>query len=184
MPRHRRDETGELFNIAKKIVTSKKDTSFAHLKKVKILFTWRDTARKDDEGRQVAARASRLSPQIRDLIGKDAMIEVFEDIWPRLSPKWKVRLIKHELRHISVVFDEETGEPKYDKDGRIKIEIVPHDVVIKTFKAEILEYGISTTDLPSVSFLAEVHRKHRKGELQIYKTPEALLEPEEDEGEE
>jgi hypothetical protein len=183
MPRHRRDETGELFNIAKKLVTSKKSTEFAHLKKVRILFTWRDTARKDDEGRSVAARASKLGPQIRDLIGKDAMIEVFEDIWPRLSPKWRVRLIKHELRHINVVFDEESGEPKYDKDGRIKIEIVPHDVVIKTFKAEILEYGVSTTDLPAVAFLADVHRKHKKGDLSTYKTPEALLEAEESEDE-
>jgi len=172
MPRHRRDETGELFNIAKKIVV--KDPEFSALKHTRILFTWRDTPRKDDEGRPVAARASRLSPQLRDLMGKDAMIEVYEEVWKRMSPVWRARLIKHELRHISVVL-EDSGEPKRDKEGRIKIEIVPHDVVIKTFKAELEEYGISSADLPTVAFLADIYRRHRRGDVPSYDTPKALI---------
>jgi len=175
MPRHRRDESGELFAIAKKIVKSPKNTKFHPLKNIRILFTWRDEPRKDDEGRPVAARASRLSPQMRDLLGKDAMIEVYEEVWRRMNAKWKERLIKHELRHIEVVMDEESGEPKTDKEGRIKIEIVPHDVVIKTFQAEVNEYGISTTDMPTVQFLAGAYQRHKKGDLPSYKTPDALI---------
>jgi hypothetical protein len=175
MPKHRRDESGELFGFAKQIV--KKKPEFKLLKSIRILFTWRDTPRKDDEGAPVAARASKLGPQLRDLMGKDAMIEVYEGVWSRLDKPWKRRLIEHELRHIRVVTKEEDGQEIIDRDkeGRVKVEIVPHDVVIKTFKDEIEEWGISITDLITVKYLADVYRRQKKGDLGTYETPEALM---------
>jgi len=196
MARHNRDESGELWKIAKAIIKADRSTkldniditTFWDLRNLKFLMTWRDEPRKDEEKRIAAARVKVLSPELRDLFGKDVNIEVCEPIWRQLSARWHRRIIKHELRHVRIVFDDEafdeTGErvPKLDKEGRIRISIEPHDLVIRTFAADIEENGLSEEEYQAIRFLVKCYRAVRKGEMPKYQTPKVLLEGPEDSG--
>jgi len=199
MARHQKDETGELWQIAKTVIkadrTTRVDnidiTTFWDLRNLKFLMTFRDEPRKDDEKRIVAARVKVLSPELRDLFAKDLQIEVCEAIWTELTARWRQRVIKHELRHIRITFDEdafaENGKrvPKLDKEGRIKVSVEPHDLVIRTFEADIAEWGLSQKEVDLIERLKPYYRAVKKGELPVYKTPKILEEgPEVEEKEE
>lgn len=198
MARHQKDETGELWKIAKAIIKADRNTkvdgiditTFWDLRVLKFLMTFRDEPRKDDEKRICAARVKVLSPELRDLFGKDIHIEVCEPIWTDLDARWRQRVIKHELRHVRISFDEDTfndtGErvPKTDKEGRIKASVEPHDLVIRTFEADIAEWGLSQNEVDLIERLKPYYRMVKKGELPVYQTPRVLEEgPEENEDE-
>lgn len=199
MAKHQKDETGELWKIAKAIIkadrTTRVDdiaiTTFWDLRHLKFLMTLRDEPRKDEEKRIAAARVKVLSPELRDLFGKDVNIEVCEPIWADLTTRWRQRIIKHELRHIRISFDEDAfndnGQrvPKYDKEGRIKVSVEPHDLVIRTFEADIAEWGLSQAEVDLIERLKPYYRMVKKGELPVYQTPKALeTGPEEEETDE
>jgi hypothetical protein len=186
--RHQRDETGELWKIAKAIIKADRNTrvdniditTFWDLRHLKFLMTWRDEPRKDDEKRICAARVKVLSPELRDLFGKDVHIEVCEAIWTDLDARWRQRIVKHELRHVKIAFDEDAfndnGQrvPRYDKEGRIKVSVEPHDLVIRTFEADIAEWGLSQNEVDLIERLRPYYRKVKKGELPVYQTPKVL----------
>lgn len=171
--KYRKDETGKLEKLASSII--KKDTDYISLKHVRILFIWRDgPPRKDEDGLKVAAQASILSSKLRDLFAYDCQVEVSEEIWDRLSPEWRRRLMWHELRHFYVELDEETSEPVKDKEGRVVISIVPHDVIVRTFRAEVEKFGVDTSDLPIFKFAARIVKRVKKGRLRKYAKPTVL----------
>lgn len=196
MARHQKDDSGEMWKIAKAIIKAGRNTktddiditTFWDLRVLKFLMTMRDEPRKDEEKRIAAARVKVLSPELRDLFGKDVNIEVCEPIWNDLTARWRQRVIKHELRHIRISFDEDafadTGErvPKVDKEGRIKVSVEPHDLVIRTFEADIAEWGLSQAEYDLIERLRPYYRAVKKGELPVYQTPKVLEEgPVEDE---
>jgi predicted metallopeptidase len=190
LARHQQDETGELWKIAKAIIKADKNTvvdgidvtTFWDLRHLKFLMTFRDEPRKDEEKRVATARVKVLSPELRDLFGKDIHIEVCQPIWDDLSVRWRQRVIKHELRHISITFDEdaygETGKrvPKLDKEGRIKCSTVPHDIVLKTFEDDIAEWGLSENEMALLSRLKNYYKAARKGDLDVYQTPQVMVD--------
>ena len=196
MARHGKDDTGEMWKIAKAIIKADRNThvddilitTFWDLRVLKFLMTWRDEPRKDEEKRIAAARVKVLSPELRDLFGKDVNIEVCEPIWRDLTSRWRQRVIKHELRHIRITFDDDayndTGErvPKLDKEGRIKVSVEPHDLVMRTFEADIQEWGLSQAEFDLIERLKPYYRAVKKGELPVYQTPKVLEEgPQEEE---
>ncbi len=198
MARHGKDDTGEMWKIAKAIIKADRNTkvdniditTFWDLRSLKFLMTWRDEPRKDEEKRIAAARVKVLSPELRDLFGKDVNIEVCEPIWHDLTDRWKKRVIKHELRHIRITFDDDayadTGErvPKCDKEGRIKVSVEPHDLVLRTFEDDIAEWGLSQAEFDLIERLKPYYRAVKKGDLPVYQTPKVLEEgPQEEEGE-
>lgn len=197
MPRHGKDETGEMWKIAKAIIKADRNTkvdniditTFWDLRHLKFLMTWRDEPREDEEKRTVTARVKVLGPELRDLFGKDVQIEVCEPIWQDLSVRWRKRVIKHELRHVKITFDEEafadTGErvPKLDKQGRIKVSTVPHDLVIRTFEDDIAEWGLSQPEIDLIDRLKPYYRAVKKGELPVYTVPRAMEQGPSEEGE-
>jgi hypothetical protein len=188
MARHQKDDTGELWKIAKALIKADRNTkvdniditTFWDLRHLKFLMTWRDEPRKDDEKRICAARVRVLSPELRDLFGKDVHIEVCETIWQELSDRWKRRVVKHELRHIKITFDEDAfndnGQrvPKCDKEGRLKVSTEPHDLVIRTFEDDIAEWGLSQSEVDLIERLKPYYRAVKKGELPVYQTPKVL----------
>lgn len=190
MARYQRDENGELWKIAKAIIKADRETkvddlnitTFWDLRHLRFLLTFRDEPRKDEEKRIAAARVKILSPELRDLFGKDVNIEVCEPIWEDLDVRWRKRLIKHELRHVRIIFDEDayadTGEriPKTDKDGRIKASVEPHDLVLRTFEDDISEWGLSRAEFELIERLKPYYRAVKKGELPVYQTPKVLVE--------
>jgi hypothetical protein len=165
-------------------------TTFWDLRHLKFLMTWRDEPREDEEKRTVAARVKVLGPELRDLFGKDVQIEVCEPIWQDLTARWRKRVIKHELRHVRITFDDDafadTGErvPKLDKHGRIKVSAIPHDLVLRTFEDDIAEWGLSQAEFDLIERLKPYYRAVKKGDLPVYQTPKALEEgPQDGEGE-
>lgn len=196
MARHHQDETGEIRKYARQIIKAAKNThvddlvtTFWDLRRVKFLFTFRDEPRKDEEKRFVSARVKVLSPELRDLFGKDVHIEICEPTWRQLTVRWKKRLVKHELRHVKIDWDdkhfEETGErlAKTDKEGRLKVSIEPHDLVLRTFEDDIEEWGLSNVEFDLIRRLLPYYRAVKKGEAEKYTLPRVLIEgPEADKG--
>lgn len=197
MARHQQDATGEMWQIAKKIIKADRKTvadniditTFWDLRHLKFLMTMRDEPRKDEEKRIAAARVKVLSPELRDLFGKDIHIEVCEPIWSDLDARWRYRVIKHELRHVRITFDDEafgeTGErvPKTDKEGRIKASVEPHDLVLRTFEDDISEWGLSQGEFDLITRLKPYYQAVKRGSLPVYKTPRVLEEGPQEEGE-
>ena len=155
------DKKGELESVAKNLILNEK--TFKTLKNIVVLFVWRlgESARFDDEGRQIAATTRRLPTRERDIYGFDVEIEVFKQSWRRLSTKKKKRLMWHELQHIEI----EQGENfkiARDDDGRVVLHIRPHDVVITAFEDELKKYGLANKDVPDVIILTKALKKRKK----------------------
>lgn len=124
-------------------------------------FTTREKPTYDEDGQEIAATAHKLSNRERDLYGSDFEICVYLPYWDELADEQRKRLIYHELLHCWVAEDEEDATyPAYDNDGRIIIGIVPHDLVVKTFKAEIEEFGLQSGDLPLAEFFYNQYKRY------------------------
>lgn len=118
-----------------------------------ILYVWR-IGEKFDDGKRVYAEVFKLSNRDRDIYGYDARIEVDAELWPTLTKQQKVRIADHELMHIMIEregeldddieenSEDDTRDFRYDKEGRLCFHLVPHDVDIRRFTAEIMEYGL------------------------------------------
>lgn len=189
MPRHYIDEKGELKAVAKRVIGSYRNLVDPmgctpwDLRILRFQFTFRDEPRTDEDQRDIAAQIKRLSPELRDLYGFDVQLEVCEPIWRDLTDRFRLRLIDHELMHVRIVWDlkaELPKTPKTDKEGRISIEMVPHDISIKRFRAEFEKYGLSDVEMDQLSYLLELYRKAKKGEIPVYTQP-AVLRDKEDE---
>lgn len=155
------EKSGDVERIFNKVVEDYPDEFQFITENTMFQFTTREVATYDDEGRTIAATASKLSNRERDLYGSDFEICVYWEYWETLDDTQKERLIYHELLHCYVELDEEDESyPKYDKDERVVIGIVPHDLVVKTFKAEIEEFGLSYDDLEIAEFFYHQYKKY------------------------
>lgn len=116
---------------------------FRLLRPAKILYSFRTTVKTDDEGSIVLGEARKLQNRERDLYGYDFQICMHEESWNAMNAIQKRRICWHELNHCIVVCHF-SGEPKYDKAGRIRISLRKHDIVLKTFLAELRVFGPSS----------------------------------------
>lgn len=131
------DESGELEKVFNSVI----EKDFPLLSHANFLFTFRNNEKTDDEDRPIVAEARKIPNKERDLYGYDFEINVHFDAWREMLKGDRKRVAWHELNHCRV---RETvdGEPEYDDNERLKIYTESHDVVIKTFRAEIARFGM------------------------------------------
>lgn len=160
--KHWKDKTGEI----QKYVTYwlSKDKKFQHLNgegklAIKILCCFRDENEWDrSEGRAILAMTTKEGARNRDLYGVDFRLTVAHNLWVELSKKQRARLIWHELSHMTIEYDED-GVPLRDNEGRIKLFIEPHDLVVRTFKDEVSQFGLKSDDVSTAKFMGAAYRK-------------------------
>lgn len=101
---------------------------------------------------------------VAGLEGADFLVIIDAAIWSGLDARRRERLMFHELRHIQLVEDAETGAPRMDTEGRPLMKLVPHDYEI--FDDELREYGPVTCDVDGLAeALVEGHRANAHGGL-------------------
>lgn len=138
-----------------------KDRFYSELDELKFLYVWRDSEKFDDDGMIIYAEVRKLSNRDRDIFGYDVAIEVWKDGWKKANKDERNKIIFHELRHIKIDEDEETGEIKYDKDDRVKYSLIPHDIVIRRFTEDLRKFGLSEQEDNIRVFLNSVHKEHK-----------------------
>ena len=132
---------------------------FKPLKRLHFLFLWKlNEPRFDEEGGFVVAQTRKLPVRERDVYGKDVEIEFCRQLWQDMNPKKRLRVMYHELKHICPELDENFNWI-IDDDGRLKFKLIKHDIVVKTFKDEVDEFGLMSNDVPAATILAEALRK-------------------------
>ena len=161
------ETTGDVERIFNSVI-EKYPTEFEFLTSNAVFqFTTREKPQYDDDGLEIAATAQRLSNRERDLYGSDFEICVYLDYWDTLSDIQKERLIYHELLHCYLYEDEENpSEPLFDNDGRLQISMITHDLVVKTFQSEIIEFGLSDSDLKTAEFFYRQYKKYLENKKQ------------------
>jgi len=92
----------------------------------------------------------KVGDQDRTLHGFDFVITLAKDLWGELEKRgdktFQVAVLDHELAHVGVVVNEETGEPKRDPDSDlVRLRLVRHDV--EEFESIIRRYGAYAADL-------------------------------------
>lgn len=75
----------------------------------------------------------------------DFVVIVDAALWPSWDGERQERVIYHELSHIIVREDPETGVPKLGEDGRPLLRLKPHDY--EFFDAEVRRYGPEVCEL-------------------------------------
>jgi hypothetical protein len=179
--KHSHDKQGVIKGIADDLIKRLPDFKNIRDAKIRVFYVWRAKPRIDD-GQVVAARVSKLSSRWRDILHKDVEIEVCEGIWGKLNTHWRQRLVGHELHHLQVYRQEDNPEAfEVDNDGRLIVDVVPHDLVIRTFAAEVERYGFLTPELPMAAVIAKAYHRYKKGELKAEDLPDILQPPDEDE---
>ena len=155
------DDTEEIRLVFDAVINDYPDDFEFLAKYAKFQFTFREKPTYDEDGQPIAATAMRLSNRERDLYGADFEICCHKETWDYYNEDMKERLIFHELLHCQVAHDEEDEEiPAYDNDGRVYIYCVPHDIITKTFKREIEEFGLVGSDLDVASFMHKQYELH------------------------
>jgi hypothetical protein len=91
----------------------------------------------------------------------DCSISICEATWDELDDDEKNALLDHELYHISVTFDKE-GQVKLDGNGRPKIRLRKHDIVVGGFHVIVKRHGIAALEAQHVR---EAARKFRQEEF-------------------
>ena len=155
------EQTGDVERIFTRVIEKYEDDFSFLAENAVFQFTTRETATYDEDGQTIAATAQRLSNRERDLYGSDFEICVYLDYWETLTDAQKERLIYHELLHCWIAEDEESpGYPAFDRDNRIVIGITPHDLVVKTFRAEIEQFGLDNSDLSLAEFFYKQYKRY------------------------
>lgn len=133
------DESGVLEKYVKELV--RREKLFRLFDHIRFSYIWKlGDPEMDKEKRWLEASIRRLPSRERDVYGKDVELRVYQQWWQEKTHKQRVQLIYHELLHVHVQVDESLT-PLVDEDGRIKIEILSHDIVIVGFKHEWEKFG-------------------------------------------
>lgn len=152
--------------IARKVI--KKD--FPQLKDVRINYIFRRKPAPGDDGMVIAGQVRILSSKMRDIYDVDVEMEIALPIWKALGKRGRYQLIWHELNHLVVTMNEETGEYEKDKEGRIIVGAQDHDLVMKTFSKELRKFGLTARDLKMLKTLYEIYRDWKSGKIKERKT--------------
>lgn len=76
----------------------------------------------------------------------DVLIEVDRYHWQTLTPAQRDALIDHELQHVELALDEETGNPTFDALGRPKLQTRLHDAQIGVFHEVMRRHGTNSIE--------------------------------------
>ena len=154
--RYKPDADGKIAQVAARVIREEK--RFKPLVYAKILYCFRRPPQYDKDGEMIVAKARRLPPMLRDLFKYDFIIEVASSIWKHVNKRGRYRILWHELRHCQIELDDAL-KPVVDDCGRIKIHLDPHDLVIKTFKEEIIKFGAQGHERAIAKFLRRQARR-------------------------
>lgn len=155
----------EVKKLADKIIRKE----FPHLKGVPLIFVFRRKAKPGDDGTVIAGQAKVLPAKMMDIYGVAAEIELALPIWKALDKNGKKQLLWHELNHLVVETDEETGEPLKDKNGHYVLYCQDHDLVMRTFSEELRKFGLARSDLKMLKTLAKIYSDFKKGKIKTRK---------------
>ena len=173
----KRDKSGKLEKYVRNCIKKFRPD----LECIEFLCVWRDKEKFDD-GQLVMAEVQKLPPKYRDSFGYDVLLCVDMNAWKDLPKDEKKKVIFHELEHVKLEYDLEKsddkenktaqeifedllndelpeGEPKVDKEGRTCLKIIPHNLKIARFKAELLRFGLSPDEDAIRQFLNYVYKK-------------------------
>jgi hypothetical protein len=119
---------------------------------VRIALAWRLEAKPDRDGRLELGRAKIASALDRTLSDQwEAVVILNRDTWE--SPEWrkerKLAVLDHELTHLAVVLDPDTGEPKQDGRGRPVLRMRKHD--LGEFLDVVRRHGCYLRDLEQLA---------------------------------
>lgn len=87
----------------------------------------------------------------------DARIEIDGPAWEKLTEHRRRALIDHELEHLEIVREKETGTPKYDTAGRPRLKMRLHDVEIGIFTDIVRRHGQDCIDAEHIRAMATRH---------------------------
>lgn len=113
------------------------------LKSLNICYLFRDEA-SVSQGKTIAGRCVRVDDRQWPLHKYDVLIEIAQDVWEQAGEKFQKALMDHELGHIGLDLDE-SGQPKRDDSGRIKVRMLHHDV--EEFSDVLARHGAYAQDL-------------------------------------
>lgn len=114
-----------------------------------------------------AGSCRKVSDQDRVLHGFDFIITLAKDLWDHMGVAgdtvFQTAVLDHELAHVGVAYDEESGEPRYDKEsGLIRTALVKHDV--EEFESIIRRYGAYAADLRTFQRAFEANKEMKDNE--------------------
>lgn len=121
------DKCGEVIeNMAKELIAH----HHSHLATARIAYLYCNKEKKS-QGRVTFATAGKLSPKAKALCEYDFVITIYHPTWVKLSDEEQKIVLDHELCHLMVDDDDESGETKYS--------IIPHD--FEEFGEILQRYG-------------------------------------------
>ena len=153
MAEYKEDKTG----ILEEIFTEVRNKYFEEFNCLRFQYIWRKKPKLSREGLNIVGSVFRMSPKMRDLHGFDIQIEIHKDSFPK-DKKGRRKLAFHELKHIELKRDED-GEISVDKQGRIKYNLVPHDISILRFKDELDKFGVDDCEAKWIKELMYLYKK-------------------------
>jgi hypothetical protein len=84
----------------------------------------------------------------------DCTIKIDRATWDRLNEAQRRATLDHELYHIDIQHDDE-GMPRYDDQGRPKIKLRLHDLVVGGFAAIIRRHGAAALESTAIEVVRE-----------------------------
>lgn len=116
------------------------------LAELNICYIWRDEAMSMGGGRVAAGQCVHTSDRDWAIHGFDFLILIARDVWAAAEARFKPALIDHELGHVGIRTDEETGEPAVDEEtGRTRTFCKHHD--LEEFSDVLERHGAYHSDI-------------------------------------
>jgi hypothetical protein len=128
-----------------------------HLTECRIALLWRIDLKPDVDGKLVLGKSQKISDCDKELAEFDWKILLNQEAYLAFSDEQRAALVDHELSHIQVKRDAETGDPARDERGRVIYRNRKHD--IEEFASIVERHGLYKCDLEA---FAETVKKARK----------------------
>jgi hypothetical protein len=124
---------------------------------INLMFVFTDDAEQvlKHQGYPAAATCKIVGLQERAAGLGDAMIVFDRFVWADLTSKQKDALVDHELTHLLPDIHEDSGTPKYDSLGRMKLKMRQHDHQIGWFSEIAERFGADSPEQRCVEALLE-----------------------------
>lgn len=98
------------------------------------------------QGYPAGAVVEIVSLKLRSRGQADAAVTIDADSWEEQSEDERRGLLDHELTHLLVVIDKDTGKPKLDAAGRPKLKMRKHDYFLGGFTEVVERHKIAAPE--------------------------------------
>lgn len=112
---------------------------------VNIALVHRRGIKTDKDGHLTLGYAKKASDMDKEFHEHDAVIVINIEAWETLSEEQREALLDHELMHVAVVYDTETGDVKRDDRDRPVLRIRKHD--LSEFRDIVQRHGAYLADI-------------------------------------